>query len=143
MSRSLFLVALLVCSASAHATGVTCEQERATSPANPMKAVSQFAIIANPEQYDGKRVQVAGIFRLFYDRIALYPTLEHYEAGEATSVVHADMPSCIDMTVLERMAKWNGVFVRVSGTFDAKQKRFGVGTLTKVESVASLHAADD
>ncbi|TXK64522.1 hypothetical protein [Alkalisalibacterium limincola] len=126
--------------ALAVADSVKCETATASrSPQEegylPLSVASIFAVLADPRKHHGRRIGVAGIYRQYYDRIAIYPTEAHYGAADFTSVIYADFPRCADPDVLEEMASWEGSFVEVTGVFNADLHQFGAGTLQEVELV--------
>lgn len=106
----------------------------------PLVPVSIFALLADPEKFHGRRVSVSGVFRPWFDRLALYPTLEHYSAGELTSIVYSELPMCASMELLEVLTEWDGKFVELTGVFNAELKNFGAGTLQHIELVRTVSA---
>lgn len=101
----------------------------------PPMAISIFALLADPESHHEERISVVGVFRLYYDRIALFPTKEHLAADEFRSSVWAELPQCLKMKDLERMSSLQGRFVRIDGVFNAQYKHHAAGTLQSVETV--------
>jgi hypothetical protein len=107
----------------------------------PLTPVSIFALLADPEKFHGRRISVSGVFRPWFDRLALYPTEEHYNAGELTSIVYSELPMCASMEALEVLADWDGKFVEVTGVFNSELKNFGAGTLQEIEMVRVVSAS--
>lgn len=125
---------------ASQASEIRCDTEINTKTAGeegylPLKAVSIFALIADPEKYHGQRVSVVGAFRLYFDRLSIYATSEHLAADELSSMAWSELPRCVDAENMEEMSEWQGQFVRVDGVFNAKLKSFAAGTLEAVELV--------
>ncbi len=143
MSRalSLFLgVALLAVTIPSGAASWSCEtdasmEETDSSDYRPLQLVSILSLITRPEDFDGKRVDVGGVFRLYYDRIALYASREHLEADDYASSIDVDLPRCLNVDDFDRMASLNGTFVSVRGVFSSQGANFRAGSIHQVELV--------
>lgn len=78
--------------------------------------VSLIQLIANPQQYDGKKVQFIGFLRLEYEGNAAYLHQEDYENGIYKNAIWIDVPA--DMSDRQK-ADTNLHYVIFSGTFRA------------------------
>ena len=107
----------------------------------PLAPVSIFAVLADPEKFHRRRISISGVFRPWFDRLALYPTRDHYIAGELTSIVYSELPMCASMESLEVLAEWDGKFVELTGVFNSELKNFGAGTLQHIELVRVLSSS--
>lgn len=119
---------------------IRCETEFTRIPPKeegylPLEQVSLVALIANPRQYHGRRISVIGFFELYYDRMALFLTKEHWQAGEFSSMTYGDLPRCATLELLDEAADWRGNLVRIDGVFNADLRQFNAGTLQHVERV--------
>jgi hypothetical protein len=85
-----FLFVVILCSpASAQMAGYL------SKTANPNSAdhVSIVQLIANPERYDGKRVQFIGFLRIEFEGTAVYLHREDYEWGIGKNALWINIPT--------------------------------------------------
>lgn len=63
--------------------------------ANPASAdnVSVVQLIANPERYDGKHIQLIGFLRIEFEGTAIYLHREDYEQGIARNALWINIPT--------------------------------------------------
>ncbi|MCP1726303.1 hypothetical protein J2T60_000268 [Natronospira proteinivora] len=101
----------------------------------PLKPVSIFSVISDPEEFHGERISVVGRLKVYQDRIAIYPTKEHLSHGDISSSFWGHMPRCATLEDRERLTNWEGQFVQVNGVFNSKLKNWSVGTLEHVELI--------
>lgn len=93
--------------------------------------LSLIQLIANPEKYDGKRVQVVGFLRLEFEGNALYLHEDDYKNGIYGNAIG------IGVT---KESKWskddvNMRYVMVVGTFSAGKSNLHTGTIVKIINV--------
>jgi hypothetical protein len=86
--------------------------------ANPASAdnVSIVQLIANPERYDGKRVQLIGFLRIEFEGTAVYLHREDYERGIEKNALWINLPTGMAKAQSDAV---NGQYVICLGTFDA------------------------
>jgi hypothetical protein len=86
--------------------------------ANPATAdnVSIVQLIANPERYDGKRVQFIGFLRIEFEGTAVYLHHEDYERGIEKNALWINIPTGMSKAQSDAV---NGQYVICLGTFDA------------------------
>lgn len=97
---------LLVLAAVATAVAAEPEIERATL----------LQVLAHPEKYDGKRLQVIGYLHLQFEGNALYLHKEDYDHQIIGNMVWIEVQGAIR----KREKELNDEYVMVIGTFDAK-----------------------
>jgi hypothetical protein len=78
--------------------------------------VSLIQLIANPRQYDGKKVRFIGFLRLEFEGNAAYLHREDYENGITQNAIWVDVPT--DMSASQK-ADTNMHYVICAGTFRA------------------------
>jgi len=107
-----FLFLVIVCPASGQMTGYL------SKTANPASAdnVSIVQLIANPERYDGKRVQLIGFLRIEFEGTAVYLHREDYERGIEKNALWINIPTGMSKAQSDAV---NGQYVICLGTFDA------------------------
>src|ERR1043166_2632531 len=93
--------------------------------------LSLIQLIANPQNYDGKRVQVVGFLRLEFEGNALYLHEDDYKNGIYGNAIG------IGVT---KESKWsnddvNMRYVMVVGTFSAGKSNLHTGTIVKITNV--------
>jgi hypothetical protein len=86
--------------------------------ANPASAdnVSIVQLIANPERYDGKRIQLIGFVRIEFEGTAVYLHREDYERGIEKNALWINIPTGMSKAQSDAV---NGQYVICLGTFDA------------------------
>jgi hypothetical protein len=86
--------------------------------ANPASAddVSIVQVIANPERYDGRRVQLIGFLRIEFEGTAVYLHREDYERGIDKNALWINIPTGMSKPQSDAV---NGHYVICLGTFDA------------------------
>ncbi|MGN6495283.1 MAG: hypothetical protein ACTHLE_25075 [Agriterribacter sp.] len=94
---------------------------------------SLIKLIANPEKYDGKRVQVIGYLHLEFEGNAIYLHQEDFKHGITENSFWVEFSS--KLTTKRDLNKFNNRYVIVIGTFRANKKghmgMFG-GTLDNI-----------
>lgn len=108
------------------------------------ETVSIVQLIANPERYDGQRVQVIGFLRLEFEGDGIYLNREDYEQGIPQNGVSVQRPNGITK---EQTDAVNMHYVICLGTFAAAPRgHFGLwsGTIKNIErlQVWPGHASD-
>jgi hypothetical protein len=96
--------------------------------------VSLVRLIATPEKYDGKAVQVVGFLRLEFEGNALYIHEEDYKSGITKNAVWVDRNAMVN----DRADALNMHYVMLLGTFDAGHHGhmdLFSGSLTDIKSV--------
>ena len=97
------------------------------------ETVSILQLIANPERYDGQRVQVIGFLRLEFEGNGIYLHREDYERGIAQNGLAVQLPSAMTK---EQTDAVNMNYVICLGTFVASPRgHFGLwsGTIKDIE----------
>jgi hypothetical protein len=78
--------------------------------------VSMIRLIANPQEYDGKRIRITGFLRIEFEGDAIYLHREDFDYGITKDALWIDIPR--DMTEVQRNSVNNG-YVLCTGTFHA------------------------
>lgn len=106
------------------------------------ESVSLIQLIANPQQYDGKKVRFIGFLRLEFEGNAAYLHREDYENGLSQNAIWIDVPT--NMSDRQK-ADTNLHYVICSGTFRAAlHGHMGLfsGTLSDVYRLQVWPASD-
>ncbi len=114
------------------ATAVAVPSWRLAAQRGP-EAVSLVQLIATPEKYQGKPVQVFGFMRLEHEGNAIYLHKEDYE-----NALYKNGLWLTNVDTAEHRAKHNLKYVLVEGTFDGKAHgHFGLwsGTIKDIKRV--------
>jgi hypothetical protein len=124
MLRGKMLVGLFFCISML----LACCLHAASQSDGPLSLIQ---LIANPEKYDGKQVQVVGFLRLEFEGDALYLHEDDYKNGIYGNAIG------IGVT---RESKWskgdvNMRYVMVVGTFRAGKSNLHTGTIVKITNV--------
>ena len=93
------------------------------------ESVSMVQLIATPEKFDGKTIQVVGFLRLEFEGNALYLHREDYDHGIYRNAIWVDFPADQDAQ------KVNGHYVLLQGIFRANlhgHMDLFPGTITKI-----------
>jgi hypothetical protein len=96
-------------------------------------AVSLIQLVASPEKYHGKKIQVTAFLRVEFEGNALYLHREDYEKGLTKNGIWLEFP--LESPGNVDLMKLNNGYVIATGTFDAKNNgHFGLwsGALTRV-----------
>jgi hypothetical protein len=100
------------------------------------KSVSVVALLADPSQYDGQRLQVEGFLNLQFEGNALYLDKAEFEADLSRNAVWIDLPRGFDKRLY---ATVDGVFVASGrGHLGAYS-----GTITDIGRIAPSMTRDD
>jgi len=95
--------------------------------------VSLVKLIASPEKYNGKRIQVIGYLHLEFEGNAIYLHQEDYKHGISENSFWVEFSS--KLTKKRDLNKFNNRYVIIIGTFKANEKghmgMFG-GTLDNI-----------
>lgn len=123
------------------AMNVKAEQEVGTLAQNSQAtmSVSIFELIAAPNKFHGRDIIVTGAYRFDLDLATLFPSKEYLEEDIFQSSISLELPDGLTPDKLEALMKLDGQFVRVNGTFDAKNRGFGgfnKGTFINVKEVS-------
>ena len=128
LSKCLLAVTLLSTAASGQLRGYSKETQYPEE-----LDVSLVQLIAEPQKYDGKRVQVIGFMRIEFEGNAIYLHREDFEYGISKNALWVDIPT--DMTKRQR-DDTNLHYVICVGVFRAKSHgHMGMfsGTITEVK----------
>ena len=101
-------------------------------------SISIFDIITTPKKFHERNIIVTGVYRFDLDLATLYPSKEYLAEDIFQSSVSLELPTNISPDSLEALMDLDGKFVRVSGTFDAKNRGysgFNKGTITNVKVI--------
>jgi hypothetical protein len=99
------------------------------------QSVSLIHLIANPEQWDGKKMLLNGYLHLEFEGDALYLHKEDYDQSIYSNSIWVNLPR--DMTEMQRKAVNDG-YVLCEGTFHSKDHgHMGLfsGTLTQINRI--------
>lgn len=105
--------------------GVTSYAQPGPSP------VTLLRLLANPEKYDGKEVQVIGYLHLEFEGNGLYLHKEDYDHSILDNMIWVDATADMQKAIKEI----NDNYVIIRGVFDAKRRgHMGLfsGTFTKI-----------
>lgn len=139
MIRKWFVLPILLLAISLSACGQTKKDSVDETEMKPYQLldiqenVSLVKLIANPEKYDGKRIQVIGYLHLEFEGNAIYLHGEDYKHGLSENSFWVEFSS--KLTKKRDLNKFNDKFVIIIGTFKANEKghmgMFG-GTLDNI-----------
>ena len=112
LNTTLLLVVIVCPLASGQMAGYLAKS------ANPASAdhVSIVQLIANPERYDGKHIQLIGFLRIEFEGTAVYFHREDYEQGITRNALWVNIPTAMSKAQSDAV---NGQYVICLGTFDA------------------------
>jgi hypothetical protein len=99
--------------------------------------VSIIALIANPDKYDGKQVQIIGFLRLEFEGDAIYIHQQDFEHAISKNGIWIDRPRDISP---KQIAEVNNKYVLCQGTFKAANHghmRIFSGALTQLTGLES------
>jgi kynureninase len=101
-------------------------------------SVSIFEVITTPSKFHGRDIIVTGVYRFDLDLATLYPSKEYLAEDVFQSSISLELPDGILPENLETLMELDGQFVRVKGTFDAKNRGFSGfnrGTVIAVKEI--------
>ena len=129
MGRRSLLVALCACMCGTIGVGPSTSMPAATK-------VSLVSLIANPQQFNGRRVRVVGVLRLELEGSALYLHREDYSERLTSNAVALEFGPDGPAPDVSRLA---GDYVALQGIFDGENRGHlgNYGGVIKVELVAS------
>lgn len=138
MLRYLVLAFLLGFGSSVAQEGPAAREPRQTCAKCPVR-VSLIQLIANPEKYQGKFVQVFGYVSFVFEGSAVYLTRDDYDTGNPNNALWISVRK--DLLTAEDLKRLEGKFVLLEGVFDGKS--FGhmglfSGTLRDVNRIQPL-----
>lgn len=135
MKKLLVISVLLLCSFFALQT--RAEGHTSNESDTAIHPVSLLALITNPTKYDGKVVQVEGVFGFYFSESQLFASLEWYKHNILGNSVTLQLQ--VKGKEIDKLASWTGRYVVVTGIFDAKTHGpFGMPHGT-IKDVSSLH----
>lgn len=116
-------------------------QEVEPAPRNSQATVSVsiFELISAPNKFHGSDIIVTGAYRFDLDLATLFPSKEYLEEDIFQSSISLELPDDLTSEKLESLMSLDGQFVRVTGTFDAKNRGFGgfnKGTVTNIKEIS-------
>ena len=85
-----------------------------------LKDFSIAPILSNPDQYDGKKVTAIGYFSFGFENVALYLHKDDYEKHNSQNALWLEI--IVEVTKMDRLAKFNNKYICIQGTFDAKKR---------------------
>ena len=112
--RRLSLLPVSVAVVLAAALSLSSASTRAGSE-RQVEDVSLVQLLATPERFHGKRVQVIGFLRLEFEGDALYLHQEDYRRGISKNAIWVDLPDAIR----RNSKKLTDRYVIAGGTFDS------------------------
>jgi len=108
---------------------------------NDLYNVSLVKLIATPEKYDGKTIQVVGFLNLEFEGTAIYFHKEDYENGLNSNGFWVDFSKVIKSE--KNLNDYNKSYVIIIGTFDMNAKGhmglFG-GTFKNITRLDKWHS---
>ncbi|MBE7215528.1 hypothetical protein MK852_09830 [Shewanella benthica] len=128
-------VLLLSLAIHAKAQGVESEVQNNQTTTS----VSIFELIATPNKFHGREIIVTGAYRFDLDLATLYPSKEYLAEDIFQSSISLELPDGLTPEKLEALMELDGQFIRVKGTFDAKNRGFGgfnKGTVTNIKEIS-------
>ena len=90
---------------------------------NEIQIISIIKLISNPENYDGKKIQVIGVARFEFECNALFISKEAYEYYLLQNAVRLE--GSPDIELLNGVDKFNGKYVLIEGYFYKNQEPGG------------------
>lgn len=118
--------------------GLTTDVKAQGTEAEATVSVSIFELIAAPNRFHGRDIIVAGVYRFDLDLATLYPSKEYLVEDVFQSSISLELPANLNLKKLEALMALDGHFIRVNGTFDAKNRGFGgfnYGTIINVKEI--------
>ncbi len=97
--------------------------------------ISIIQVIANPQEYDGKRIAVVGFLGLHKDGNILYLHREDNDMGLNKNGLTVDFDPELGK---EETTRFNMHYVYLGGIFDAKDKGPGLGTSGSIKNATNL-----
>ncbi|MBZ5549802.1 MAG: hypothetical protein LAO22_17895 [Acidobacteriia bacterium] len=97
----------------------------------PAKVVGLVQLLANPEKYDGQRVDLIGYLRLEFEGNILYLAAEDYKNSIPENGIWIDITHDMDANRVRLDRK----YVQLIGTFSSRKKgnSLGAGSLTQIQ----------
>ncbi len=102
-------------------------------------SVSIFELITTPYKFHGRDIIVTGVYQFDLDLATIYPSKEYLSEDIFQSSISVEMPANLTTEKLEWLMELDGEFIRVNGTFDAKNRGFSgfnKGTVTNIKEIA-------
>ena len=99
--------------------------------------VSLIRLIANPEKYENRKIQVIGFLNLQFEGNAIYINESDFETGSTKNAIWVAIPDSIKT----RMEKYNEQTVLLEGTFDMIHLGHGQnygGTIRKITRIDTM-----
>lgn len=87
--------------------------ERVSPPHESPEIVSMVAVLANPDQFDGKKVTLSGVLSLEFEDVSLYRDRDAYEYVSVTDGFILELSE----EQVESAKGWQGQRVVVTGRF--------------------------
>lgn len=104
-------------------------------------SVSLLALVVNPDKYDGKVVQVTGVFGFYFSESALYASMEWFKHGIASDAIILRLN--VKGSEINKLASWTGKYVYVQGIFDAKDRGPMANYSGSIKNVSYLHLMNE
>lgn len=79
--------------------------------------VPLIRLLANPKEFDGRKVLTEGVFQFALGNSALYASKEWYKNGVTANAVALRLD--IKPSQIQQYEQWTGSYVVIQGTFDA------------------------
>jgi hypothetical protein len=96
--------------------------------------VSLVRVIANPKEFDGKRIQVMGFIHLEFEGDAIYLSREDYQYGLDQNAIWLSIPKA----EVEKYREINDSYAVVEGTFNADVKGHMGSFSGSIENITML-----
>lgn len=91
-------------------------------PNDEMQYISIVDLIANPDKYDGKLVQITGVGSINFENMAVYLSPYDYKYGTGNSIwLEINLDDYDDATFSE-MISYNGKYICVAGIFNKNNR---------------------
>ena len=117
---------------------VSCETTaRLGTMGGDPETVPLLRLIVDGATYDGREVWVSGVLRVEYEGDSLYLTREHFEMRIRENSVWVSFYEGLDAEAAD-LARLNGRYVYVQGTFSATEHGHGVRRNGSIQRVTQI-----
>lgn len=139
IKRLLLIATLLLCSFCMQQANA--DERVSNKNAAVFYSVSLLTLITNPAEYDGKVVQVEGVFEFYFSESALFASVEWYKH----SIFRNSVTLRLDVKAkeIDKLNSWTGRYVEVRGVFDAKDRGHLGGSSGTIKEVSYLHLMNE
>lgn len=102
-----------------------------------LNSISIINLIANPQEYDGERIQVSGVVRLDVKDKAVFLSSEDYRNHVFKNAIEIVLPRDLFVERKKDLSAFSGRHVMIDGFFKADTGRWGLysGVIYNVQSI--------